>query len=347
MKKLFVILLAVALTLSLAVVASAATFSPYVGGEFQLTYRSDGDTSPFSLGDGNNSMLKAYVQGKVEDADTNTWAQIGAKLTCWNRNGGDKLVQDPDANHGTGVENWVPGTTTWEILYSVGIKKVGGILDIQFSTDDYEATLRGQTPLNNGAYKFGGDPFFCNRINNSFGFDINSDSVTVNIGTTAGIANANELGKVIVASGTVKFDAGQVYAGYAKLSDTNSNFIVGGQFKAGDALTIKADYYSVNTGSTASTFQGSVSFDELKLAATLMYDLKNRFATATDNTIGVGVEYSGVDKLSLGAKYFNTTDAAYEVYGIYKLGVIDVRPGYADDGAGDGYFYLAAHVGLW
>jgi hypothetical protein len=320
LKKLFVILLVVAMTLSLSMLASAANFSPYVGGEFQLTYRSDGDTDPFSLYSGDKSMMKAYVQGRVDDADTNTWAQIGVKMTCW-------------------------GAGTWDLLYSAGVKKVGGIVDIQFSTDDYESTLRGQTPLNNGAYKFGGDPFFVNRLSNAFGFDINTESVTVNIGTLAGIDGVNELGKQIVAAGTFKFDANKVYVGYAKLSDTDSNMIVGAEVKLGFG-TIKADYYMVNTGSTVSTFQANVSFDEAKLNATLMYDMKNRFAA--DSTIGVGVEYAGIDKLTLGVKYFATDpDAGMEVYGIYKAGIFDIRPGYAKDGAADGYFYLALHAGLW
>ncbi len=325
MKKLFVILLAVAMTLSLAVVASAATFSPYVGGEFQLTYLSNGDTAPFTLVDGTLSMMKAYVQGRVDDEATNTWAQIGAKMTCW-------------------------GVGGWDILYSAGIKKVGGVLDIQFSTDDYETTLRGQTPLyQGGVAKFGGDPYFTNRLQNSFGFDVNTDNVTVNIGTTAGITNAsgivNELGKQIVAAGTFKFDAGKAYVGYAKLSDTESNMIVGAEMKLGFG-TVKADYYMVDDGSSSSTFQAGVSLDEAKLAATLMYDMK-QWNPSADSTIGVGVEYSGVDKLTLGVKYFNLTDASYEVYGVYKYGVFDIRPGYAKVGNADGFFYLALHAGMW
>lgn len=344
MKKLFVILLAVALTLSLAAVASAATFSPYVGGELQLTYMSNAASSdnPIFAGNGGNSMMKAYVQGKVEDADTNTWAQIGAKLTCWTWIWNNP--SDPKTPFG------------WDLLYSAGVKQVGGVMDIQYSTDDYETTLRGQTPLyRDGIAKFGGDPFFVNRLNHAFGFDVNTDNMTVNVGVTAGIVDNgynntpvvyDGLFKKFVVAGTFKFDAGKVHVGYASLGTNNSNMIVGGEFKLGFG-TLKADYYMVNTATSTSTFQAGVSFDEMKLAATLMYDMK-QWNPAKDSTIGLGVEYSGIDKLTLGMKYFMLDDAAYEVYGIVKAGIFDVRPGYAkQSGVQNGFFYLALHAGLW
>lgn len=378
MKKLFVILLAVALTLSLAAMASAATFSPYVGGEFQLTYTSQSstNTAPMTLGSGNNSMMKAYVQGRVEDADTNTWAQIGAKLTCWNNSSSsttEYIVKNDKDLDGDGTnDNYVvvvDNDNNFDLLYSAGIKKVGGIVDIQFTTDDIETTLRGQTPLNNGVYKFGGDPFFTNRLNNAFGFDVNTDSVTVNLAVNAGVNTVNELGKAIVAGGTFKMDAGKVYVGYAILPKETSGsyadldksqYLVGAEFKAG-SMTIKADYVGAsiaklgNIGTTTRTeagsaFQGAVSFDEMKLAATVLYDMNYSLVnTSTEkNNFGVGVEYSGFDKLTLGAKYFSTQpNSGMEVYGIYKAGVFDIRPGYAKEGAADGYFYLAAHVGMW
>jgi len=349
LKKLFVILLAVAMILSVSVLASAATFSPYVGGEFQLTYVGANGTStaPFTLNSGGNglmgnSMMKFYAAGEVKDEDTNTWAKIGAKLTCWNRTA-TVSYDDDQATVGTFEQS----ISTWDLLYSAGIKKVGGIMDIQFSTDDYETTLRGQTPLyRDGIAKFGGDPFFVNRLNNAFGFDVNTDNVTVNIGTDAGVAGVNELGKRIVAAGTFKFDAGKAYVGYAKLSDTNSNMIVGAEMKLGFG-TLKADYYMVNTGTSTSAFQANVSLDEMKLAATLLYDMKQALS-ATEDTIGVGVEYSGIEKFTLGVKYFTTKpDAGMEVYGVYKYGIFDIRPGYAKMGAADGVFYLALHAGMW
>lgn len=325
MKKLFVILLAVALTLSLATVASAATFSPYVGGEFQLTYYSNGGDDPFLSGNGRQSMMKAYVAGDVSDEDTNTWARIGAKMTCW-------------------------GVGGWDLLYSAGVRKVGGIVDIQYSTDDYETTLRGLTPIwRDVTAKFGGDPYFTNRLSNAFGFDVNTDNVTVNFGV-----DANGAQRKMVAAGTFKFDAGNVYVGYASLGTDNTQMIVGGQFKAGDALTINANYVNgsaafisgMRAGATEAggAFQATVSLDEMKLAATLMYDMKYRYAK--DSTLGVNVEYSGIDKFTVGGSWI-ADDNLMEVYGIYKYGIFDIRPGYAKEGNADGYFYLALHAGLW
>lgn len=360
MKKLFVILLAVAMTLSLAVMASAATFSPYVGGEFQLSYtglKADSDAkTPFDLGSGGKSMMKAYVQGKVEDADTNTWAVIGAKMTCWNVAVGDQPVNAPDATHPT---SWVAGHTNWDVLYSAGINKIGGVLDIQYSTDDHDTTLRGLTPFypstwpDNGVNKYGGDPYFTRRLgganDGTFNFDLNMESVVVNFMVKPNQGTDAAMGMTL--AGTFKFDAGNVYAGYATRTDKTTDMIVGGEFKAGDAMNIKANYVMTQPdgGTSSSLFQGNVEFTELKLTAILLYDMKYQFA-GKDSTLGVGLEYAGLadGKFKVGGKYI-VDDNLMQAYGIYKYGIFDVEAGYAKAKAvqTDGFVYASIHAGLW
>jgi hypothetical protein len=349
LKKLFVILLAVALTLSLAAMASAATFSPYVGGEFQLNYtglKTDADAkTPFGLGSGDQSMMKAYVQGRVEDADTNTWAQIGAKLTCWNN-------------------------PAWDLLYSAGINKVGGILDISYNTDDHDTTLRGLTPFftDHGINKYGGDPYFTHRLggagNGTFNFDVNTDSLTVNAMVLPN--QGADATMPYTLAGTFKFDAGNVYVGYATEGNKTTHLTVGGQFKASDAITVSAQYATrqPDGGSSVSIFQGNVNFTELKLNATLMYDMKyNNYDVNTptsprydpslavkDSVLGVGVEYTGLadGKFIVGGKYV-ADDHLTEAYGIYKFGIFDVQLGYAKsiDVQTDGFVFASLHAGMW
>lgn len=334
MKKLLVLALAVVLTLSLTVVASAATFDPYVGGVFQLTYLGDdaNENTPIKLlgddGKGDRSMVKAYVTGTVKDEETNTWAKIGARLHAWSAG------QD------------------YNPVFEAGIKKIGDVLDIWYTNDENANTLRGQERLYYAEpHKFGPDPIFCHRVGNVFGFDYGSDAVDVNV-TYKPNKSSDDADNEIGAALTVKFDAGKVYFGTFSDEAKNSDSILGGEFKAGFG-TIKADYYMVSPdgGDDASLIQAAVSIDAIKLNVTVLADDKCVFKT--DGGTGFGIEYTGVEKFTFGYKALTANEDADEgknltdIYVGYKWGIFNTRIGSAKMGDGDNFVYATAQVNMW
>jgi hypothetical protein len=331
MKKLLVLALAVVLTLSLTVVATAATFDPYVGGVFQLTYLGDDaneDTPIQLLEDGDRSMVKAYVTGTVKDEETNTWAKIGARLHAWSA-GAD-----------------------YNPVFEAGIKQIGDALDIWYTNDENDKTLRGQERLYYAEpHKFGPDPIFCHRVGNVLGFDYGSDMVDVNVTYKPNKTNddaSNEIGAAI----TVKFDAGKVYFGTFSDEDKDSDSIVGGEFKAGFG-TIKADYFmdSPDGGDDTSLIQAAASIDAINLNVTVLVD--DKYVFETDGGTGFGIEYTGVENFTFGYKALTASEDADEdgnlsdIYVGYKWGIFNTRIGSAKMGDGDNFVYATAQVNMW
>ena len=342
MKKLLVLVLAVVLTLSLAVVASAATFSPYVGGEFQLNYSPDfyGDDTPLAseYNDANGARVKGYVTGTVEDKDTNTWAKIGYKFTSWNYSG---IVADSTGKTGT----------HWDEVYEAGVKGIGGLLDIWYTNDECNDADRGQVPLVQNWYKFGGDPVFDKGPNHSISFHANNEAVDAALIYTL---NKTEKNQIDIA-GTYKFDGGNVWVAYeAQDKTTNDTQTAAGVvYKLGFG-TIKVDYsvWSADKVDDTSTIQANLDFNG-KFDVTVLYD--NKHFLANDGGIGFGANWNITDKLYIGGRSLTTSDAVDKTsnnnqtvaYLGVKYGVFDTRIGAASVADGDNNFFVMTHVGMW
>lgn len=342
MKKLLVLALAVVLTLSLTVVASAATFDPYVGGEFQLIYSSDalGDETPLSstFDNGTYARYKAYVMGKVSDEETGTWARVGMLSKVW----------AGDANL---------------CVYEAGIKGIGDVLDIWYTNDENPNTKRGQVaiawaggPSSQPPLKFGGDPGFSNGIGgDALGFDFNNDNVTINLVYDPNEdANGDPLTAI---AATFKFDGGNVWVGTRnRLNDTNGDGVadseqtgVGMQYGFGFG-TLSVDYITETPedGDDMNYAQANMNFTDLGLDVTLLIDDGKFFGE--DGGMGIGANYNIGEKYYVGAKllspdYEDAEDLTEYYFGI-KHGVLETRIGSYDTGE-DSFFYATVHAGLW
>jgi hypothetical protein len=378
LKKLLVLALALVLTLGIAAMASAATFSPYVGGEYEFSYSNANDDAPVSSfeGDAFGARYKAYVTGTAEDKDTGTWAKIGSRATTW------------------GAAN--------ASIFEAGIKNVGGSkLNIWYTNDENDNVKRGQNQLLEGGwYKFvgsgAGDPLMDQGPGNVLGIDYNGDNVVINFlygfnkqtysGYDAFTGTANAVsgveGNVAGLAGTFKFDGGDVHFSYyvdggkettgvynefdstitdpAKQVQTIHGVTraeVGAQFKVGSG-NIQADYinfsYDDDTDSNG-YFQADATFG--KLDVVLLYDNKTYFPT--DGGFGVGVSYNFTDKLYVGVKDAlpnkekdNTATGflnGSNVYVGYIYGIFNTRVGVytPNDDTQDPITYLATWVGMW
>jgi hypothetical protein len=343
LKKLSVILLALAMTLSLAVVASAANFEPYLGGEFQLNYWGD-DAHKYNRLDlegswGTYARFKLMLTGTVEDEETGTWAKIGTKLSTWNVSNGNST----DDHH------YVP-------IYEAGIKGIGGVLDIWYTNDEYANAKRGQIPLWTPMAKFGGDPIFDKAPGNIIAADYNSGNVTFNFGIDLNKGSKDNSNLIITAS-TFKFDDGQVHSAFQSDTGKDTIMLVGGQYALGFG-TIAADFrldsFDDKDADDKSVFQAAISLDDLGLKATLVADQKYLFPK--DGGFGVGLEYTGFENFVIGAKMLQASDdadknndnAITDFFVGYNYGVFETRIGSAKIGKdGKSVFYAAAHVGMW
>jgi hypothetical protein len=212
--------------------------------------------------------------------------------------------------------------------YGLGFKKLGGMVDISLTTYDLSTTLRGQI----NAKRFdvwGGDPLFCNRPGNILAIGVDTDSFAANVEYRPNQA-VDGVTEFWLAA-TAKFDTGKAYLGYSNETGAVNEMIVGAEIKL-DALTINADYYTV--GTATQIFQASVNLTEAKTKATLYYDLAG-------SIYGLTGEYTGIEKVTLGAKYFS--DSTYEVYAGYKVGVINLRLDYLNTGK----IGLGLQAGIW
>lgn len=336
MKKLLVLALAVVLTLSLTVVASAATFDPYVGGEFQLIYSEDlvnedapvtSINPPWSYGHGSHGRYKSYVTGTVKDEETNTWAKVGVLFKCWNES-------DP----------------THKAIYEAGIKGIADAIDIWYTNDENPNTKRGMVPLVQDPMKFGGDPGFSNGVEGDpIGIDYNSDNVTVNFIYDLNKASADADNLFAIAA-TIKFDGGSVWVGTRnyganKLDQSGVGMTYGFGFG-----TLSVDYVTEkpDSGDAASYIQAGMNFTDLGLEAILLMD-DGKFC-GVDGGMGVGLTYNINDKFYVGGKLISPdTDGmedSTEYYLGIKHGVLETRIG-AGEMNTESYFYATVHAGLW
>jgi hypothetical protein len=326
LKKLSVIMLALAMTLSMAVVASAAEFSPYIGGEFQLTYwgaKEDKDAPLFTQrkeGDGDWARYKVMLTGTVEDEETGTWAKIGAKLTTWNHVVDDKGV-------------------VAHRIYEAGIKGIGGILDIWYTNDENNNFKRGQIPIwKVGGAKFGGDPMmgaWIGGINPApgdiLGFDFNFDNAALNLGYRLN-KGSKDADNEIRAAGTYNFDAGSAHFSFGNNEGGDTIVVVGGNYGLGFG-TIEADVVQVSPdkGDSSMALQVAASIDDFGLKQTLVYDDKIYFNRK--GGYGVALEYTGFGDFVLGAKMLTASKKVDEgnnvtdFYVGYNYGVFETRLG--------------------
>jgi len=354
MKKLLVLALAVVLTLSLTVVASAATFDPYVGGRVTLSYISTdvadiyggaNEDQPITY---NNSGLKMLLRGKISDEETGTWATIGAKIDGW---------ADNDSNgQTTKGGNFSDNTTYVDVksIYDIGIKNVGGSnLSVWFTNWENENMKRGQAQVYNiKPNQYHDDPIFNQVLNYGFGFDYVTDNVKVNIGYDL---NKNEYDKNhMIAAATFNFDGGDVHVGIKDDGNTSENN-VGGSFKLGFG-TIKADYIAEDSeaGDDGNLIQVAVFFDDLKFDVTLISDSEYYFEG--DGGMGYQIRYTGIDKVVFGYRAMEAAEEGADensnftdLFVGYKYGVIETRLGMgtiseADD---NDFVYASVYASLW
>jgi len=358
LKKLSVILLALALTFSLAAVAAAANFDPYLGGEFQVIYNGtkvDADGKPDKDGDvinpidtegswGTWARFKLMLTGTVEDEETGTWALIGARLSTWNFNND---VSDDVAGLQGSDHAIIP-------IYQAGIKGLlDGTLDIWYNDHEYENAKRGQIPLWTPMAKFGGDPLFDNAPEGVFAADYNSGNVTVNFGVDIN-KGSKDNDPLFIGAGTFAFDAGEFRAAFLSEQSSDARFLVGGAYEL-DFGKIEADFLqnSPDKGDDTSAFQASISLADLGLKGIFVYDDGITFA---DGGLGFGVEFTGIEDVVLGARMMLADKKEDEganfndFYAGYNFGIFETRVGmYTTPEADydDGVFYAAAHVGMW
>jgi hypothetical protein len=351
LKKLLIVLLTVALTLSLFAVASAATVNVYMGGRYWIEYRSNASTldptgktlifENLSPSTSNDSMV--LINWAVKAESGNSWAQLKWEEQTWT----------------------VPASASC-FTYAFGQNNIGDMFDWQYNTGGPATTIGFQSALNSGGdWGSNGidtpgqyDPMWFNRPKHVLAFGIHGDSFKVNLEYGPNMMNKDgKDANPMVGTFVFKFDAGDVHVGYSTFSDicAGNSFIVGTKFKFEGLGTLLADYYSSKpywATASADTFQANISLDEMKLNATLAYFIDPNFSGDTgDNYIGIGVGYSGFEKVSVGLKYFmddaNGGKHGYDLNATYNVGAFNVRAGYAVRGSADGYIYVGAFGSMW
>jgi hypothetical protein len=356
-KKLLVVLMAVAMTVSVASSAMAADLSYWMGGDFYYFFTTaDGDrgfnqsTGTFTV----DSLLTARIQ------EGNTWAQMWYFSDTWN-------YADDDRD-GQGSNN---------LRYAFGIDNIGGSTNIGFSTKDTGIANIAQNPLGELFNDFKADPVFntfdmpgaLSLAYNSDSFTLKAEAVVVDdIGFAwrgKGLNGFNEGdARKYAVSGAFKFDGGDVHFGYKKAEMKDDALIlIGSNFMAGD-VAVKLDFY-LDEGSlgnfgevgaaAGNSFQGNVAWDRFDV--TLFYNMPE--ADAVDDILGLGFNFKATDKLSVGLKYFDNVtdnikytpavDSVYEVYGLYDMGAFDVKFGVVDDFrlSDDLFFLVGVHASIW
>lgn len=381
MKKLLALTLSVVLVLSLTVVASAATFDPYIGGRITWAYK-DGDQfedDPVTL---NNGGIKLLLRGRVTDEATGTWGAIGAKIDGW-----------PDNNGSLGES---------KSIYDFGINNIGGSnFSIWYSNWENENMNRGQGRIYNVTpAMYHEDMMFDRDMSNVIGIDYKTDNLIINFGyvpdkidiktlnpevkaeidqlkeenkTAEGLQKAENEARIkmlenadssydvtkakdnaMQIAATYLFDGGDVHVGHYIDPEEWSESIIGCAFDAGFG-TIKADHliHSPDDGDSSSITQVGVSFDALNFDITLVMDDKYRFET--DGGYGYQIRYTGIENVTFCYKAMEAEDKKDEednftdLYVGYKYGVLETRLGYGTEGEGDDndFVYASVYVNFW
>ncbi len=347
MKKLLVVLLTVALTLSLVAVASAADVSTYMGGRFYINYKSNNPTdNPISWNNASADGGKYTNQTFI----TMNWS-IKAEVD-------NSFIKFQWLNEG-----W-SSPSTENFTYSFGQNNIADIFSWQYNTGAAATTLIGQIPITEldtiGPY----DPFFFNRPAGVLALGLTTDAFKANVEYAPNKGSYSE--NPWVAAFTYNLDNGDVHVGASGYSDLDngtlsSSYIVGTKFKLEGLGTLVADYYGKKSyGATVynSTFQAGITLDDLKMGVVLAYVMPNDKADWTYPALQFN--YTGINKVNLGLKYIsddgNDTapgdpgwghEGGYEVFGSYNVGAFDVRLAYVKPGKADAYFVLGANGQIW
>ncbi|MGE5607200.1 MAG: hypothetical protein ACM3YE_16105 [Bacteroidota bacterium] len=379
MKKLLVLALVVVLTLSLTVVAYAATFDPYVGGRITWAYiDSDDDAKKDEHTTTKNSGIKMLLKGKINDEETGTWGAIGAQIDGWPN---DRELSGPKA------------------IYDFGINNLGGSnFNLWYTNWENENAKRGQDRLRGLDYAmYHRDPMFDHSLADAIGIDYKTDNVVINFGFVpdkksyknltpaaeaalkaidkdatldpvqkrdakylitedpasydSGVYDKNEM----IVAATFKFDGGNVHAGHYIAPSEDTETIIGAEYQLGFG-TIKVDYLTAEpkTGDSTSQAQAAVFFDDLKFDVTLLMDDKYTFSK--DGGMGYQIRYTGIDKVTIGYAALEAEDKVNEDKNMtdffvgYKFGILETRIGAATLGEGkaqEKITYVSAYASFW
>ncbi|NLY75677.1 MAG: hypothetical protein GX075_10265 [Firmicutes bacterium] len=347
MKKLLVLALAMVLTFSLAVAASAATLDPYVGGRITWSYV-DSDARENMPSGVYNSGIKLLLKGTVKDEETGSWGTIGAKLDAWPLNG---YYEDPVKHNDKGLA--VSG------IYEFGINGVGGSnFNIWYTNFENEKGNQGMDRM------WGIDPlqthtdcmFDRDLTDNVLGIDYVTDTVEVNFAYGLNTYDKDKDNEMSIAA-TFKFDGGDIHVGHYNDKDGFSEINVGGSYKLGFG-TIKADYLnaSVDTpgAEDASIIQVGASVDAINFEAMVGMDDGYQFA---EGGLLYDLKFKPIDNVTLCYRAAQADEEADEennytnFYVGYKYGVIEARLGTytkaADTPSEEEGVYASCYVSFW
>jgi hypothetical protein len=344
LKKLLIVLLVVAMTLSLTAIAFGATVNTYMGGRWYFTWRSNNngvtnvDLNKASASESqwdNRTMITMNWSVKAESG--NSWAKLQWLCEVWS------------------------APNTGNFTYSIGQNNIADMIDWQFNTGNASTTLIGQNSIVGidtlGPY----DPMFFNRPKQIIAIGIHTDALKINLE-----ASPNDLdgdgNKMWVAALTYKMDAGDVHVGITGETDivNGASYIVGTKLKFEGLGTFVADYYSatgttgtpaVLNGWSSNQLQAGLSLVEMKMKFVVAFVMPNS-SDANLNFFGLQAGYTGIDKISLNVKYFSD-DAygnkhGYELFGTYNVGAFSLRLGYeVPNDPTNAYFCLGAFGQIW
>ena len=379
MKKLLVLALSVVLVLSLTVVASAATFDPYIGGRITWAYI-DSDAREDDPVQYDKSGIKMLLRGRISDEATGTWGAIGAKIDGWAEGEGRSL-----------------GTSS---IYDFGINNIGGSnFSIWYSNWENENMNRGLGKVYDAnPVQYHEDFMFDHDMNNVIGIDYKTDNLIINFGycpdkktyKTVKSSVQAELDEIdndlnmsdeekelekdsilryygdkaydtkvwddnaMQIAATYLFDGGDVHVGHYIDPEEWNDSIIGCAFDVGFG-TIRADHliHSPDDDDSSSITQACVSFDALNFDITLVMDDKYRFDT--DGGYGYQIRYTGIENVTLCYRAMEAEDKIDEdlnftdLYVGYKYGVLETRLGFATEGEGDDndFVYASVYASFW
>ena len=359
MKKFLVLALVVVLTLSFAVVASAAALDAYVGGRLTWSYvDSDArENDPSGLG---NSGIKMLLKGTVKDEETGTWGTIGAKLDGW---GYSTINQEWDDTEKEMTGGNSKGLNTTGI-YEFGINGVAGSnFNIWYTNFENEKGNQGLSKM----YKIDvlGTHTDCmfdkDLTDHVLGVDYVTDTVKVNFGYQMNAGKDED--NVMSIAATFKFDGGDIHVGQWSDKNGDSEVNVGGSYALGFGA-IKADYvgqsYDAAGKDDTSVIQVAVSVDAINFEAMVGMDDGVQFR---DGGLLYELKYKPIDKLTLcyrAAQADKKADEAHidkvnegnytNFYVGYNFGVIEARVGTFSksvDANEDDGVYASCYVSFW
>ncbi len=326
MKKFLVLALVVVLTLSFAVVASAAALDAYVGGRLTWSYvdtdyvdpntGASRENAPSGTGNGG---IKLLLKGTVRDEETGTWGTIGAKLDGWEYAGGKDLNTSG--------------------IYEFGIDGVAGSnFNVWYTNFENEKGNQGMARIYNiDVLQTHTDCMFDrDLLDHVLGVDYVSDNVRVNLGYEFN-ENAIADGNIMSIAAGFKFDGGEVHVG--NYDGKISNNVTGNS-------EVKAS--EINVGGSYAFGFGTISFDYLGQSydPSGMEDSSVIQVGATVDAINLGVTVAALDGIQ-----FKDGGIAYELkYKPLDNVTLCYRAATADEDADEGNnftnFYVGYNYGL-